>query len=65
MNNNEQNNTNQTPSSSINTTSTNSRSSTPDILQPLNPSYNGQAPKAPVIQRQVAKPVVDSSVVSR
>jgi hypothetical protein len=66
MNNNEQNNTNQTPSSSIITTPTNSRPSTPDNLHPLNPLYNRQAPNAPVIDRQVAKPVGDNSnVVSR
>ena len=57
MNNNEQNNTNQTPSSSITTTPANSRPSTPEN-QPLNPGYNGEPQLAPVIQRQVARPVV-------
>jgi hypothetical protein len=65
MNNNEQNNANQTPSSSINTTPTNSRPSTPEN-QPLNPAYNGQVPGAPVIERQIARPVGgNSNVVGR
>lgn len=55
MNNNEQNNTNQTPSS-ITTTPANSRPSTPEN-QPLNPAYNGQVPNAPRIERPIAQPV--------
>ncbi len=56
MNNNEQNNTNQTPSSSITTTPTDSRPSTPENLQPLNAPYTGEPQNAPVIVRPIARP---------